>query len=664
MASRVFSRVRLLLLAATAAALLTTTPIAHGQPPSLPLPTAAFDLDVTSGAVPLLVTFTDRSQNADSWSWDFGDGVTSDAQNPSHLYTHPGLFEVTLTACAPAGEAGHETAAGDIGGCDTTSATVDVTGRDALDGGLLRGSGTVYGAVNWEGDEDRWTFDARRGDHVTIALDATPPNTLDPVLRLFAPDGEVIAFNDADFTSVDSTSVDFTSFDFTLDSFIPELALPAAGLYTIQTTGFFDSTGPYALTLTLTDVTAPRAAFDADPTSGVAPLTVQFTNRSRNVTTFAWDFGDGAPAAEGGHESAAEGGHESAAEGGHESAADRHPQHTYDAPGSYTVTLTACRGVLCADTSLTIDVETHDGGPLLSGTTRISTIDFLDDSDLWTFTLPPGVEVTIDVFALDRELDPFLTLFDAQGEPINADDDSGGGLNPRLADLSLPAGSYLAELFDLSGQATGDYTITLTVNTEPIVRAEAFIPSTGPFFAPATIDFFDASLGQPTSWTWAFGDGTAATGRNVTHQFTTPGLYPVRLTACNARSCDTWHIRVAVEADADGGAIGLDEAVFGAIDPGDDSDAWTFTGAAGQVVDIAVFVDFASFFDPTLELLGPDGVVLTSDDDSGGDRQPLIAGFTLPADGEYTITVRGFDEFESGRYELHLSLHDSAIPTP
>jgi PKD repeat protein len=79
-------------------------PLAHAvfvfdvRPAAYP-PTAAFSVTPTSGDAPLTVQFTDTSTGgATSWSWDFGDGHTSTAQNPSHLYTDPGTFTVTLTA--------------------------------------------------------------------------------------------------------------------------------------------------------------------------------------------------------------------------------------------------------------------------------------------------------------------------------------------------------------------------------------------------------------------------------------------------------------------------------------------------------------------------------------------------------------------------------------
>jgi PKD repeat protein len=43
------------------------------------------------------VYFYDESVGASSYHWDFGDGETSNQQNPSHIYTDEGLFDITLT---------------------------------------------------------------------------------------------------------------------------------------------------------------------------------------------------------------------------------------------------------------------------------------------------------------------------------------------------------------------------------------------------------------------------------------------------------------------------------------------------------------------------------------------------------------------------------------
>lgn len=46
----------------------------------------------------LSVSFTNTSTNADTYLWEFGDGMTSDDPNPTHIYLSPGVYQVTLTA--------------------------------------------------------------------------------------------------------------------------------------------------------------------------------------------------------------------------------------------------------------------------------------------------------------------------------------------------------------------------------------------------------------------------------------------------------------------------------------------------------------------------------------------------------------------------------------
>jgi PKD repeat protein len=66
--------------------------------PSTP-PLADFTAIPRAGAAPLQVQFTDTSTDAQSWSWDFGDGLPgSAAKNPVHTYTTGGRFNVSLVA--------------------------------------------------------------------------------------------------------------------------------------------------------------------------------------------------------------------------------------------------------------------------------------------------------------------------------------------------------------------------------------------------------------------------------------------------------------------------------------------------------------------------------------------------------------------------------------
>ncbi len=69
-------------------------PIGATAPPS-----ASFTASPTNGVASLNVSFTDTSSNSPtSWSWTLGDTGTSTLQNPSHTYTTPGTYTVTLIA--------------------------------------------------------------------------------------------------------------------------------------------------------------------------------------------------------------------------------------------------------------------------------------------------------------------------------------------------------------------------------------------------------------------------------------------------------------------------------------------------------------------------------------------------------------------------------------
>jgi PKD repeat protein len=55
-------------------------------------PTVGFEYTTTG----LSASFTGTSPSATSWYWDFGDGDTSNVQNPEHTFAHQGIYEVCL----------------------------------------------------------------------------------------------------------------------------------------------------------------------------------------------------------------------------------------------------------------------------------------------------------------------------------------------------------------------------------------------------------------------------------------------------------------------------------------------------------------------------------------------------------------------------------------
>ena len=65
--------------------------------PPAPLPNANFYVDNSGCSSSCYVKFFDQSYSAESWHWDFGNGITSTNQNDSILFNAPGFYNITLT---------------------------------------------------------------------------------------------------------------------------------------------------------------------------------------------------------------------------------------------------------------------------------------------------------------------------------------------------------------------------------------------------------------------------------------------------------------------------------------------------------------------------------------------------------------------------------------
>jgi len=91
-----------------------TTPqaTASGTVTVLPLPVPNFTVDITNACDPLTVQFTDLTQPpASQWSWNFGDPASGGANastsaNPSHDFSGPGSYSVSLAVTTANGCAG------------------------------------------------------------------------------------------------------------------------------------------------------------------------------------------------------------------------------------------------------------------------------------------------------------------------------------------------------------------------------------------------------------------------------------------------------------------------------------------------------------------------------------------------------------------------------
>jgi PKD repeat protein len=128
--------------------------------------------------------------------------------------------------------------------------------------------------------------------------------------------------------------------------------------------------------------TTPTASFTASPTSGSAPLTVQFTDTSTgSPTAWSWSFGDGA------------------------SSTAQNPAHTYANPGTYTATLTASNSSGSSDaatTTITVTTPTTAAISVVGSTSSLAST----PASAVTLSTPGGVsagDVLLAAFTVDNK---------------------------------------------------------------------------------------------------------------------------------------------------------------------------------------------------------------------------------------------------------------------
>jgi PKD repeat protein len=194
-----------------------------------PPPTADFSGTPTLGDAPLSVSFTDLSTGAPtSWSWDFGDGNTSTAQNPSHTYANSGAYTVSLTVS-------------NGGGSDTVDKVDYITVNAPPPNPLyisLASSGTVGGVS--AGDEDILWFD---GNTWSLYFDGSDVGVNGDLNAFYIVDADTILMSFSKPNTFGSVTID--------DHDIAEFTVTTLGANTAGSFSLFfngdaaDLTAPY-----------------------------------------------------------------------------------------------------------------------------------------------------------------------------------------------------------------------------------------------------------------------------------------------------------------------------------------------------------------------------------------------------------------------------------
>lgn len=466
-------------------------------------PVAEFVGSPTSGEVSLVVSFTDQSTNAPtSWSWTFGDGGTSTAQNPSHTYTSPGTYNVSLVAT-------------NAYGSDTET---------------KNGYITVTAPV------------------VTANFSGTPTS------------GEVplsVQFTDA---STNATSWSWTFGDGgTSTAENPSHTYTSPGTYDVSLV----ATGAYGsdteTKLGYITVTAPTvtADFTADPVSGEPPLLVQFTDASTNATSWLWTFGDG------GTSTAQNPSHTYTDVGVYTVTLEATGPYGSDTEtktdlisvavmaGSYAVSDIPNLGTVSGsylDTHASDNVRETITEELYTGHPR-KRYSYLEHK--WLFNVDGGTTATFYLEAArpaSGDGDNFVFSYSTDNVTF-IDIITVASATEQVYSVSLPSGTsgplYIRVVdtarswdgVDLDSISIDEMYIESNATPQPPVADFVGDPTSGG--VPLTVQFTDTSTGSPTSWSWTFGDGGTSTAQNPSHTYTAVGTYAVSMTATNAQGSDT-----------------------------------------------------------------------------------------------------------------------------
>jgi len=487
------------------------------------LPKPLFKASDTTGCYPLKIQFTDQSQAQEGsiikWEWDLGDGTISNLQNPSHVYTAGGNYNVILritnsSGCTSTFSRQQYIKINDGVKAGFTFVNTNLCKPPALVNFTNTSTGT--GTLSYQ-----WTFgdgnSATQTNPVNTYMNAGLFNTRLIVINdkgctdtLVKTGAVSIGMARASFTMADSicqssyyrftnttqpvaTSYTWSFGDQTLSTDTnPIKKYDIPGTDSVRLVADFGSCRDTMLKV-ITVVAKPAISFTVNKTASCqAPFTVQFTHTGTAGKTFQWLFGDGS------------------------SSTQENPSHTYQQAGDYNVSLVVTNSTGCTDT--------------------LSKLHYI-------IVRPVNIQLKSVPFkgCLPLTYSPVYAV--STVVPITGyqwDFGDGGSSNQQF-----PAHTYTAQ---------GIYTVKLTYTTAdgctgtfvyPNVvyagqKPVAAFASTPPDACASTpIRFTDNSTGSVTSWLWQFGDGSSDTSHNPAHLYNDTGYFSVRLIASNYGCGDT-----------------------------------------------------------------------------------------------------------------------------
>jgi PKD repeat protein len=278
-----------------------------------------------------------------------------------------------------------------------------------------------------------------------------------------------------------------------------------------STWDYFDSSADTDNPLIFDIMSPPVASFSRNPSSGTEPLNVQFTDQSsNNPSAWYWSFGDGSHSTY------------------------QNPNHTYSSAGSFNVSLTASNAA-GGDTetwNACVTVDPAGQAPVASFTSDVTsgpaplTVHFTDQSTnnptSWEWNFTDGGMSTeqnpIHVYQTPGTYSVYLSVVNAYG-----------------ADAVWQMDYIHVQGDPLESNFTADVT-------------------SGP--SPLTVNFTDLSTGNPTLWSWNFGDGIHSNLQNPSHTYESVGVYNASLWVEDGVTGDELNRPQYITVTDEGGCLG------------------------------------------------------------------------------------------------------------
>lgn len=475
-------------------------------------PSAKFTSTDTAGCTPHTVTFTDQSTTPggtiSQWEWNFGDGGTSNQQNPTHIYNTSGTFNVFLKVTSSNGctqtvfkQQNIRVGAGAVADFianvpNTCQVPVNVT---------FSNTSQTNGTVTYAWDfGDGGTSTATNPSHNYTAI-----GTYTVKLSVQSADGctstKQKTFNlsskEVTFTGPASVCVGSAA-TFTQTSSPTPISQTwnmgdGTTYSTPNVTHTFNGIGTYTVTLTnefpggcistktqQVDVTGgPAIDFNADTTKACKPPFAVNFQAVGAASGFNWDFGDGTTSTQ------------------------QNPSHTYQTAGTFTVTLSAANATGCVST-----ITKSDFIVIQTPTLAISNLPINNACTPYSFAPEANITAADGIASY---------LWDFGNGSTSTDPEAG-----------------------FTYRVPGTYTIKLKIVTkggcvDSVVYQDAIKVTQGDsinFTAnPVTpcvdqqVQFTPFTVNTPVSYTWYFGNGDSSNVMNATHAYSSSDKYNVAL---------------------------------------------------------------------------------------------------------------------------------------